>query len=114
MSDQHPRPWRVDDEGRVVDANGESIAYYDGGQTEQLGYEAGVADLIVAAVNAHSPWISVEDRLPEDRGYYLIAFDAVPGYKPEVVLTVTSAESWDEDFHDAGRITHWRPLLAPP
>ena len=60
---------------------------------------------------ASSGWISVEDRLPEAIGGYLVHFSR------------GSIERWSYlgdkiEFSDAfltrGRVTHWQPLPSPP
>lgn len=56
-------------------------------------------------------WISVEDRLPEKDGSYLVYLS-----KGKAVCT---AHFWTKDLSWSGRrlnpyITHWQPLPAPP
>ena len=58
-----------------------------------------------------SDWISVEDRLPEKLGCYLVHFQSGD-------LTSWSYNDQDTGFNDAiysqGPITHWQPLPSPP
>ena len=57
-----------------------------------------------------SKWISVEDRLPESSGRYLV-YDA---YYIAIGTTYYNAErrAWVVGYAD--KITHWQPLPAPP
>ena len=59
---------------------------------------------------AQSEWISVEDRLPESSGRYLV-YDA---YYIAIGTTYYNAErrAWVVGYAD--KITHWQLLPAPP
>lgn len=59
-------------------------------------------------------WISVEERLPEKNGYYLVY--TMYGY-----IEVERYKTWDDDDLDGGYwwefeglVTHWMPLPEPP
>jgi hypothetical protein len=110
MSDQHPRPWRVDScsmFANILDADGDDVCH---------DIASDIADLIVAAVNACSPWISVEDRLPDKRGDYLVIMNytrcrTIRGFAP-------GHGWWEEGASRIGEpmilVTHWMPLPEPP
>ena len=59
-----------------------------------------------------SEWISVEDRLPDDVGYYIVA--TVFSYAP--VRTGHFKRNSDNPwaYFQPGEITHWMPLPEPP
>lgn len=59
-------------------------------------------------------WIPVEERLPEERGFYLVCLSTIP-------TIVMESEYWDSIFHRMGgdfgeisNVTHWMPLPEPP
>ena len=59
-------------------------------------------------------WISVEERLPEENGYYLI-------YTKYGYIEVERYKTWDDDDLDGGYwwefegcVTHWMPLPEAP
>ena len=76
------------------------------------------SDLLVQAIERikeleASPWISVEDRLPEDSGTYLVykrlrksAFAVVGFYRDE--------DGPDEMWIAPTHITHWMPIPELP
>ena len=56
-------------------------------------------------------WVSVEDRLPEEFGRYLIYFDA--DFTTSDISTAEWLLVWvipDDDI----KVTHWQPLPTPP
>ena len=57
---------------------------------------------------AESPWISVKDRLPEHENEYLVCLD--DGF---IATTAWIGGDW-ELWADAGDVTNWRELPAPP
>ena len=68
-----------------------------------------------------SEWISVEDRLPEEEGAYLVLIvDYLGEERMEVVELFKWANCFDWSSHmssrwkDSNTITHWMPLPAPP
>lgn len=71
-----------------------------------------IADaLAVARQEGESRWISVEERLPEDEGKYLVAND--DGNWPCSVLHWSVLmQKWCTGANNI--ITHWQPLPAPP
>ena len=59
-------------------------------------------------------WISVEERLPEENGYYLV-------YTKYGYIEVEWYKTWDDDDLDGGYwwefeglVTHWMPLPEAP
>ena len=61
-----------------------------------------------------SEWISVEERLPEENGEYLV-------YTKYGWFDVERFKLWDDDDTDGGYwweyegiVTHWMPLPEPP
>jgi len=59
-------------------------------------------------------WISVEDRLPELTGEYLV-FETNHGLKAiEKMVFNLYNESWYNDNGDTFHPTHWQPLPKPP
>jgi hypothetical protein len=63
-------------------------------------------------------WISVEERLPEAAGNYIVAYH--PCYWDDVKYQVTNVgidafrgkTTWAKNKHQ--RVTHWMPLPEPP
>ena len=75
----------------------------------------GAYEMAIAALREQPRWISVEERLPEDRDWVLVWHT---GY-----MTPKKAKFEDEgvvvwvlDGHDSlpGDVTHWMPLPQPP
>jgi len=63
-----------------------------------------------------SEWISVEDRLPEKRGSYLVYSPAYYGMTiMEYYLDMDGyARWWFDDSSPTSGNTHWMPLPDPP
>ena len=57
-------------------------------------------------------WISVNDRLPELDGDYLV-FDGTDAF---MIASFSKREGWIlfVDFWEASEISHWMPLPKPP
>jgi hypothetical protein len=75
---------------------------------------------LVKQLEAQVPrWISVEERLPEDREHVLMR---IPGYDLHegLYLTVTGFEYYDKATKPwawknvDGLVTHWMPMPKPP
>lgn len=71
-------------------------------------------DLYKAGYRKQSEWISVEERLPEEDGYYLV-------YTKYGYIEVERYKTWDDDDLDGGYwwefeglVTHWMPLPEAP
>ncbi len=65
-------------------------------------------------------WISVEDRLPAEEGYYLVCIDNCGEIKMEVMELVKYRNSFNWANHiwswwqEFNTITHWMPLPELP
>ena len=89
------------------------------------------ADCLLANGVTVQEWISVEDRLPEDSGYYLvvyrdkyngsisIAFDMYvkcnvgEWWESEFACDITKQFLWAAKLQEQ-EVTHWMPLPEPP
>ncbi len=58
-------------------------------------------------------WISVKERLPEQRDDYLVCTEDAEVYVCEYIPSVKQWWNGQELICD-GRITHWMPLPSPP
>lgn len=56
--------------------------------------------------DSHPAWVSVEERLPEETGWYLVATPTLNS-KVDVAL-------WDGKWRRLVTITHWMPLPQLP
>ena len=90
-----------------------------------------IADYLIANGVTVQEWISVEDRLPEDSGYYLvvyrdkyngsisIAFDMYvkcnvgEWWESEFACDITKQFLWAAKLQEQ-EVTHWMPLPQPP
>lgn len=63
----------------------------------------------VRMLQMEQEWISVEDRLPEVKGEYLV-FYKYKENEDRVDIALFSRFGW----HKAHAITHWQPLPEPP
>lgn len=69
----------------------------------------------------HSPWISVEEKLPYENGYYLVSRD-LSKHKAKIKVTIRQFHEHTKGsrkrfWHSGGEdmsITHWMPLPTPP
>ena len=57
-----------------------------------------------------SEWISVDDRVPDDHGMFLVCtssgFITINGYSID--------DGWHWDVEKPSLVTHWMPLPEPP
>lgn len=65
-------------------------------------------------------WISVEDRLPSDFGWFLVCDDYIAA-KDKVTMGFYEGEEsgcWlpldSREYPDSMVVTHWMPLPSPP
>ena len=75
-----------------------------------------IADYLISHGVTVQEWISVKDRLPEDRGYYLVAYLDKYNESTSIALdfyvNCGAGEWWSNEF--THNITHWMPLPQPP
>lgn len=68
------------------------------------------------AINAIDPWISVKDRLPKEKGAYIVAFHPVlwGNVSKEIHIGIDTfmGDIWDKRSYQ--RVTHWMPLPELP
>lgn len=63
-------------------------------------------------------WISVEDRLPDEAGQYLVAYHPCIWARVDTSKTLVGMDSfrgkttWAQRKYQ--RVTHWMPLPQPP
>ena len=79
------------------------------------------ADCLLANGVTVQEWISVKDRLPEDRGYYLVAYrdkyNESISVAYDAYVKCSFGEWWEGEFtHDISErmVTHWMPLPQLP
>ena len=89
------------------------------------------ADCLLANGVTVQEWISVNDRLPEDSGYYLVVYrdkynesisidfdmyvkcNAGEWWESEFACDITNQFLWATRLQDQ-EVTHWMPLPLPP
>lgn len=62
-------------------------------------------------------WISVNDRLPDAEGRYIVYAQNLTGYEPlenPVFVALFAFGEWIFDGWGDNRVTHWMPLPEPP
>ena len=71
-----------------------------------------IADHLIANGVTVQEWISVNDRLPEDSGYYLVVYRDKYNESTSITLDMYvicgAGEWWANEF--TRNITHWMPL----
>ena len=82
------------------------------------------ANLAIAALQEYRPWVSVEDRLPEDNVPVLVAYLGCADQEPfpdNIAKWSIEANSYNggwlwrnDDSEVKLKITHWKPLSEPP
>lgn len=74
-----------------------------------------IADYLIANGVTVQEWISVDDRLPEDSGYYLVVYRDKYNESTSIALdfyvNCGAGEWWSNEF--THNITHWMPLSLP-
>ena len=74
------------------------------------------AEYLIAHGVTVQEWISVNDRLPEDIGYYLVVYRDKYNGSTSIALDnyvkCGAGEWWASEF--THNITHWMPLPQPP
>ena len=75
-----------------------------------------LADYLLGNGVTVQEWISVDDRLPEDIGYYLVVYRDKYNGSTSIALDnyvkCGAGEWWASEF--TRNITHWMPLPEPP
>ncbi len=61
----------------------------------------------LAGMEEANRWVSVDERLPDKRGYYFA------GSVNKKAAFISYYDADDKSFYDSG-ITHWLPLPQPP
>ena len=90
-----------------------------------------IADDLIANGVTVQEWISVDDRLPEDSGYYLVVYrdkynesisidfdmyvkcNAGEWWESEFACDITKQFLWAAKLQEQ-EVTHWMPLPLPP
>ena len=72
---------------------------------EEQWYKVGLKEGLAAA-DMHPNWISVEDELPKERGWYLVT---TPTLNSKIDVAF-----WDGKWFRLITITHWMPMPVPP
>lgn len=58
-------------------------------------------------------WISVDERLPDEEGFYLVLID-VNGFIEKVQFQKLPNQFWWERYGEIKAVTHWMPLPKAP
>jgi len=101
MSKQNIREW-LDKNGYIVQKDDDLIP-----------------DMIDQYTKDQSGWVSVDDRLPEGFGWFLVVDDYLTEkHNVTMVFFEGNSGSWlpidDREDTDSMRVTHWQPLPVPP
>ena len=67
-----------------------------------------ICDIPAADVQPIDKWISVEDRLPEEIGYYLVVIGN------EMLVSIDIAEYSENHWHKHDKVMFWQPLPDYP
>ena len=67
-----------------------------------------IDDMPAADVQSVDRWISVEDRLPEEIGYYLVVIGN------EMLVSIDIAEYSENHWHKHDKVLYWQPLPDYP
>ena len=63
---------------------------------------------------AEMNWISVEDKLPENKGIPFTRYLVIHPNRIDSELVWIGIQYWVDDKWDMEGITHWMPLPEPP
>ena len=76
----------------------------------------GIADFLIAHGVTVQEWISVDDKLPEDSGYYLVAYqnkhNGSTTIDIDMYVICNAGEWWSNEYKY--KITHWMELPELP
>ena len=74
------------------------------------------ADCLLANGVTVQEWISVEDKLPDDSGYYLVAYqnkhNGSATIDIDMYVMCSAGEWWSNEYKY--KVTHWMPLPLLP
>lgn len=59
-------------------------------------------------------WVSVDERLPEDEGFYITAFSKGEVGHNMYMTFADGRGKWYQNSEDTGPVTHWMPYPRPP
>lgn len=76
-------------------------------------YEKGYADAKEKYQRPHGEWISVEDRLPDKMGFYLVA-SRYGVVSCKWFNWIGGIPIFEYELVEEGYYTHWMPLPEPP
>ena len=86
------------------------------GQPEKLWFDE-VVPFIESLLKEQAQWISIKDKLPEEKQaiiFYISDTDFAPDERIATGLYL-HGQFYDDDFNDWGLVTtHWMPLPPPP
>ena len=74
-----------------------------------------VADYLLDCGVTVQEWISVEDRLPEESGMYIVTANDGHAQRVSFLLWQKRNRMWNlTGARSYWRVTHWQPLPQPP
>lgn len=84
------------------------------GVNKDSGYTKNLADYLIAHGVTVRQWISVDDRLPEESGMYIVTAKDGHARRVSFVLWQKRNRTWNlTGARSYWRITHWMPLPQP-
>lgn len=98
---------------RAIDAD--KIEYFEDEQGFEITYKVDIDAL--PTLTQPNEWVSVEERLPETAGEYLVVYHPChwDNVSAEICVGIDSFRgktAWAKKKYQ--RVTHWMPLPAPP
>ena len=79
------------------------------------GLEEKIADHLLANSVTVQEWVSVEDRLPEESGMYIVTANDGHAQRVSFVLWQKKNRMWNlTGARSYWRVTHWTPLPPAP
>lgn len=74
-------------------------------------------DLVIEALASLPEWVSVEERLPEEEGYYLVAIKPGEddcGYKTDQAWYGKTGWDFCDPIEDGYKVVYWTKKPTPP
>jgi hypothetical protein len=68
----------------------------------------------IIAENEAGKWISVNDRLPDEKRKVIVYVDRLNYYPNYISTSFRQDGTWREESGNYHNITHWQPLPTPP